>query len=109
MNQETPVDALNRAVAKAGSQSALASMLSSARGGEPITAARVWNWVNRDKKAPAEFCPDIEALTGVACEHLCPDANWSVLRKSTKAKRRKPELISAEGAPVVPAQEGQAT
>lgn len=84
MNQETPVDALVRAVKIAGSQSALASGLSAARVGEPITAARVWNWVNRDKKAPAEFCPDIESLTGVLCEELAPDVNWAVLRKGKK-------------------------
>lgn len=89
MNQETPVDALNRAVAAAGSQSALAAGLSEAaksRGGEPITPARVWNWVNRDKKAPADFCPDIEDLTGVRCEELAPDVNWGVLRKNKKPK-----------------------
>lgn len=88
MYQETPVDALIRAVEDAGGQSAMASKLSAARQGEPITAARVWNWVNRDKKAPADFCPDIEELTGIPCEALRPDVNWSVLRKGAKVKRR---------------------
>lgn len=86
MYQETPVDALNRAAKIAGGQSSLASKLSKTRGGEPITAARVWNWVNREEKAPAEFCPDIESLTGVRCEELRPDVNWAVLRKNKKPK-----------------------
>ena len=89
MIQETPVDALNRAVSIIGSQAALAVSLTAAakaRGGEQITPARIWNWVNRDKKAPAEFCPDIEDLTGVRCEELAPDVNWAVLRKSKKPK-----------------------
>lgn len=96
MNQETPVDALARAVEIAGSQSALASGLSASRGGEPITAARVWNWVNRDKKAPAEFCPDIESLTGVSCEELAPDVNWAVVRR-----KKKPALVIAQAAKAV--------
>jgi DNA-binding transcriptional regulator YdaS (Cro superfamily) len=89
MNQETPVDALNRAISAVKTQSALAAGLtaaSKARGGEEVTAARIWNWVNRDKKAPAEFCPDIEDLTGVRCEDLAPDVNWAVLRKNKKPK-----------------------
>lgn len=89
MNQETPVDALARAIAVVKTQSALAAGLSAAskaRGGEEITAARIWNWINRDKKAPAEFCPDIEDLTGVRCEELAPDVNWAVVRKNKKPK-----------------------
>lgn len=83
MENETPVDALKRAIVKAGGQSALASKLPEADG-KPITPSRVWNWVNRDEKSPAEFCPDIEKITGVKCEELRPDVNWSVLRKSPR-------------------------
>jgi DNA-binding transcriptional regulator YdaS (Cro superfamily) len=80
MKQDTCVDFLNEAIAKVGPASAFAAKLTEIRNGEQITAARVWNWVNRDKRAPAEFCPDIEALTGVPCEDLRPDVNWAVLR-----------------------------
>ena len=44
------------------------------------------SWFNRyeasgkKERVPAEACPDIEALTGIACELLRPDVNWSVLR-----------------------------
>ena len=31
-------------------------------------------------RIPAERCPDIEALTGIKCEKLRPDVNWSVVR-----------------------------
>lgn len=89
MKPETPVDALNRAVAVIGSQASLAVGLTAAvkaRGGEPITSARIWNWLNRDRKAPAEFCPDIENLTGVRCEDLAPDVNWAVVRKNKRPK-----------------------
>lgn len=99
MNQEKPVDALIRAVTAVKTQSALASGLSAAsksRGGEEITAARIWNWINRDKKAPAEFCPDIEALTGVRCEDLSPDVNWAVLRRGKK--KPAPAATQTEGA-----------
>lgn len=86
MENETPVDALKRAVELAGGQSALAGKLPHFDG-EPITPARVWNWVNRDLKSPAEFCPDIEEITGVRCEELRPDVNWAVLRKQPRKQK----------------------
>jgi DNA-binding transcriptional regulator YdaS (Cro superfamily) len=41
----------------------------------------VYQWERQDR-VPAEYCPDIEAITGIACELLRPDVNWSVLRKA---------------------------
>jgi DNA-binding transcriptional regulator YdaS (Cro superfamily) len=40
---------------------------------------------------PAKYCPDIEALTGVSCERLCPDVNWGLVRdrRSTVRKQKK--------------------
>lgn len=38
------------------------------------------NWKTRDS-VPADRCPDIEAITGIRCELLRPDVNWTVLRK----------------------------
>lgn len=72
---------LQIAVEKAGGQTALASALS--KRGRAIKQAHVWKWLNSpspDKSPPAEYCPDIEAITGVRCEDLRPDVNWSVLR-----------------------------
>jgi DNA-binding transcriptional regulator YdaS (Cro superfamily) len=42
----------------------------------------VYQWTKT--RVPAEKCPDIEALTGIKCEALRPDVNWSVLRKTPK-------------------------
>jgi DNA-binding transcriptional regulator YdaS (Cro superfamily) len=36
------------------------------------------NW--REARVPADWCPDIEGLTGIRCEELRPDVNWGVLR-----------------------------
>ena len=51
-----------------------------------MSQARVWSWINRDKRAPSEICPDIEAITGVKCEELRPDVNWAVLRAKPEAQ-----------------------
>lgn len=87
MENETPVDALIEAVKVATGQSALADKLS-ALAASPISQARVWNWVNRDQRAPAEMCPFIERITGVVCERLRPDVDWAFLRNgvATEAK-----------------------
>jgi DNA-binding transcriptional regulator YdaS (Cro superfamily) len=87
MQTETPVEALQAAVAVIGSQSQLASELSK-RSSEPVSQARVWNWINRDGGAPSEVCPDIEDLTGISCERLCPSTNWAVLRRKKRAANR---------------------
>lgn len=29
----------------------------------------------------ARWAPDVERVSGVPCEKLCPDVNWAVLRK----------------------------
>ena len=34
----------------------------------------------RTNGVPAKHAPDVEALTGVTCERLCPAVNWAVLR-----------------------------
>ena len=36
---------------------------------------------------PAKHAPDIEALTGVMCERLCPKVNWKVLRANPMAEQ----------------------
>lgn len=64
----------------AGGQSALAEQLSKLAT-EPVSQARVWNWLKRDLKAPAEMCPYIEHLTGVVCERLRPDVGWPYIRQ----------------------------
>lgn len=52
--------------------------LLSVRRGRRVSKASVSRW--KKDGIPAEMCPDIEALTGVRCEDLRSDVNWSVLR-----------------------------
>jgi DNA-binding transcriptional regulator YdaS (Cro superfamily) len=86
MSHPTPVEALALAIDAIGGQTALANALAE-RVTVPITQSHVWNWLRRDFAVPAEFCPDIEDLTGVKCEHLCPGTNWAVLRKQKRRAR----------------------
>jgi len=76
---------IKRAIEIAGGQSALARLISEKRRREKrkgVRQSHVWTWLNRDKKVPPEFCPDIESVTNgvIRCEDLCPDVDWSVLR-----------------------------
>lgn len=63
--------ALQLAIIKAGGKSALAEGLG-------VSYQVLSNWCSRG--VPAERCPDVERLSGVRCEALRPDVNWSVLR-----------------------------
>jgi DNA-binding transcriptional regulator YdaS (Cro superfamily) len=54
--------------------------------GRTTSKASISRW--KKDRVPAEACPDIEALTGVTCERLRPDVNWSVLRKHKRKKAR---------------------
>ena len=66
--------ALERAIAIAGGQSALARAISDGTG--RVKQGHVWGWLNRDLKVPAEYCYAIERATGVICEDLRPDLDW---------------------------------
>ena len=66
---------LDDAIAKAGGVTLLANSLR-------ITKGAVSQWKKR--RVPAWRCPAIEALTGVPCESLRPDIDWSVLRNGLK-------------------------
>lgn len=74
------IEALRIAVNIAGGQTALAAVV-----GRGVKQSHVWAWLNSknpDQMPPAEYCPAIEKATGVACEALRPDVEWSVLRGS---------------------------
>ena len=73
----TPKEALDSAVEKAGGMSALARLL----GLSGHTVIYQWG-LNR---VPAEYCPQLERLTGVTCESLRPDMEWDVLRQPQAA------------------------
>ena len=67
------IDYLQKAIRSAGGVSALAKALR-------LRQSTVSNWPARGR-VPAEYCPSIERITGVRCERLRPDVEWSVLRK----------------------------
>lgn len=86
---ETPaVTPLERACTVALGSSRLAELLTQrlrARGSErTVSKASISRW--KKEQVPAEMCPDVEAITGVRCEELRPEVDWSVLRKATKAR-----------------------
>ena len=79
------IEALQIAVEKAGGQTALATKI-----GRGIRQAHVWGWLNSknpEEMPPAEYCPAIEKATGVRCEDLRPDIEWSVLRGGCECQK----------------------
>lgn len=64
--ETTPFEALQAAVARAGSQSALARVCG-------VSQAAVWKWIQRGKRLPAELCLVVERETGVSKHSLRPD------------------------------------
>lgn len=83
VNSPTPDETpLERAIRLADGMTALARKLNE-RGHDIKGHATVYQW--KVGRVPADYCPDIEAITGVRCEELRPDVNWSVLRKAKAA------------------------
>lgn len=101
MITQTPLEALNRAIAAFDSVAAFAEAL-------PAATSSPHMWRSRGN-VPAEYCPAIERETRrlanergdpslmVACEALRPDVDWSALRDPL------PELIGQD-APAVKAE-----
>lgn len=84
---EEPTDtprqlALDRAVAAADGKTALMRRLNE-RGWAIGSHNTIAQW--RVNGVPEKYCPDIEDITGVRCEDLCPETNWAVLRAEAKA------------------------
>lgn len=80
MEEHTPEkQALEDAISAAGGITQLARALN--LGSHNV----VGQW--RINGVPAKHAPDIEALTGVMCERLCPEVNWKVLRANTMAEQ----------------------
>lgn len=70
--KQTPKTALQEAIEKAGGASELARTLGLS--GHQV----VYQWGL--KRVPAEYCIQLEKLTGVRCEALRPDMDWGVVR-----------------------------
>ncbi len=62
------MDALNQAVEAAGGVGKLAA-------GIGVAQNVVSNWKARGQ-VPADRCPAIESMTGIACEKVRPDLGW---------------------------------
>ncbi|OJU90979.1 MAG: Cro/Cl family transcriptional regulator [Burkholderiales bacterium 66-5] len=67
------MNAFHQALDNAGGPAKLAALLG-------CSVQAVCFWRDGLRRIPAERCPDIERLTGVRCEELRPDVNWTVLR-----------------------------
>lgn len=76
MNAKTHVHPLVEAAQKFGSEAALARALGVSRGA-------LNQWKKEGREVPAEHAPEIERLTGVRCERLCPSVRWFVIRQPT--------------------------
>lgn len=62
----TPFEALQSALARAGSQSELARICG-------VSQPAVWKWLQSSKRLPAEYVLRVESATGVSRHHLRPD------------------------------------
>lgn len=70
--------ALDRAVEVAGGKTSLMRKLNE-RGWSISSHNTISQW--RENGVPEKYGPDIEDLTAVRCEEICPETNWSVLRR----------------------------
>lgn len=74
------MEPIERAISIAGSATRLAKSLG-------VSTQAVCFWRDGKRRIPAEQCPTIERETGVCCEDLRPDVDWSVLRNSATKQR----------------------
>jgi DNA-binding transcriptional regulator YdaS (Cro superfamily) len=73
---ESPIE---RAIRLAGGPTTLARELK-ARGHDKVNShATVKQWVVNGR-VPAQYCPDIEDITGIPCEELNTDVPWGKVR-----------------------------
>lgn len=105
----TPLD---RAIAAAGSQAALASALG-------IVQGAISNWKTRGTAVPGDYCPSIERETRriaaekgdasliVTCEELRPDIPWDILREQARPVQLAPQAEQRVEEEAAPAAAGQ--
>ena len=74
---------LAEAITRAGGKTQLLRLLNE-RGHSINAASTLSHW--EITRVPANYCPDIEFITGVMCEALRPDVAWGVVRNSRKLK-----------------------
>jgi DNA-binding transcriptional regulator YdaS (Cro superfamily) len=79
------IEFLHEAIKRAGGQTALANALKPKY--KFMRQGNIQKWLrspNPEKMPPADYCPDIERLTGVRCEDMRPDVDWTYLRQTCK-------------------------
>lgn len=77
----SPFQALEAAVAAAGSQAALGEICG-------VSQTAVWKWVQSAKRMPAEYVLRAEAATGVSKHDLRPDIYPREIMTDTRAEDR---------------------
>lgn len=82
---EKRIAALREAIAKAGSRTSFMEQLNERS--HSVSISVIGQWLRNG--VPARYCPDIEVLTGVRCEDLCPDVNWGLVRDRRNTKREQ--------------------
>lgn len=81
-------DALNEAIQKAGGLALFAETVHA----PSVNAVKSWKRIG---SVPADYCPTIERVTGVACERLRPSADWGYLRGTTPKATQFPRPPAA--------------
>lgn len=82
---------LNREIERLGGRPVFAAALSTPT--QTVSPQMLWNWLNRDRRVPAQYCPAVERLTdrAIVCEDFWPDTDWEYIRANPallKPKRR---------------------
>ena len=95
----TVLDAFNEAIEKMNDASGRGGLTRLAVGTD-CTVQQLSNLRARrankpNESLPADICPAIERLTGVMCERLCPDADWSFIRGTGCNESDKPTAQTA--------------
>lgn len=94
MTEKTPVTkpevlALLDAIAVFKTQAAFRHALSE-QTGQTITSSHVFNWTQRKGGSgiPTNIAPDVEKISGIPCERLCPTTHWHIVRGQPMPRRR---------------------
>jgi hypothetical protein len=89
-------EALESAISKVGGTKSLLMQKLNEQGWDIKSHNVIGQWL--ENGVPPKYCPDIEALTGVSCESLCPDVPWGLVRDRRASKRAKQQQMNSNAA-----------
>ncbi|EJD6474820.1 transcriptional regulator [Providencia huaxiensis] len=72
VKSESCVSGLQTAINEAGGQTQLAKRISELLN-KPVKQQQIWNWLNRNKRVPADKVLVVEQASGVSRSKLRPD------------------------------------